>query len=173
MMVFLLLGLIFLPMIIEARLAAANERTQRLRGGIEPPGDVYRVMRMAYPGAFILMVAEGAVCGGPTPQTFAAGIVVFGAAKALKWWAICTLGSSWTFRVIVVPHVPLVRSGPYRFARHPNYIAVVGELVGVLLMTRARLTGPLATVAFSLLMCRRIAIETRALVLYSGDHSKA
>ena len=47
--------------------------------------------------------------------------------------------------------------------RHPNYVAVVGELVGVALTTGARMTGPIATVGFSLLMLRRIAIENRAL----------
>ena len=54
-------------------------------------------------------------------------------------------GACWTFRVIVVPGTTLVASGPYRFMRHPNYVAVVGELVGVALMTGARVTGPLAT----------------------------
>ena len=53
------------------------------------------------------------------------------AAKALKWWAILTLGRFWTFRVIVVPGATLVAGGPYRWLRHPNYVGVIGELVGV------------------------------------------
>ena len=46
--------------------------------------------------------------------------------------------------MIVVPGDPLVASGPYRYLRHPNYVGVVGELVGAALMTRALITGPLA-----------------------------
>jgi methyltransferase len=65
--------------------------------------------------------------------------------------------------VIVVPGSTLVASGPYKFVRHPNYIGVVGELLGVALMTGARIAGPLATIGFSLLMLRRIGIENRAL----------
>ena len=68
---------------------------------------------------------------GPDPPVLAAGLAVFFVGtKALKWWAILTLGPSWTFRVIVVPGAPLIASGPYRFVRHPNYVGVVGELIG-------------------------------------------
>ena len=88
-------------------------------------------MQVAYPGAFLAMIAEGAVRGGAPGLVAAAGAVVFALAKALKWWAILTLGRAWTFRVIVVPQAPLGRPGPYRFMRHPNYVGVVGELVGV------------------------------------------
>ena len=56
--------------------------------------------------------------------------MVFAGAKALKWWAIDTLGGAWTFRVIVVPDAPLVARGPYRWLRHPNYVGVLGEFIG-------------------------------------------
>ena len=155
--------LVFIPMLIEARRAARNERAQRARGGLEPPGDVYRVMQVAYPAAFLAMIVEGAIRGTPPPAVFVAGGVLFGVAKALKWWAIRTLGPCWTFRVIVVPGTVPVASGPYRRMRHPNYLAVVGELIAVALMSGARVTGPLATAGFGLLMRRRIAVENRAL----------
>ncbi len=90
-------------MLIEARRAARNERAQRARGGLEPPGDVYRIMRVAYPAAFLAMIVEGAIRGTPPAAVFVAGGVLFAAAKALKWWAIHALGPCWTFRVIVVP----------------------------------------------------------------------
>ncbi len=155
------IALVFLPMMVEARRAAANERTQLARGGIEPRGDVYRVMQYAYPGAFLAMIAEGAWRGDA--RFVEAGAALFIVAKALKWWAILSLGEAWTFRVITVPGTALVRSGPYRWLRHPNYVAVVGELAGVALLTGARVTGPVATCAFGLLMLKRIAVENRAL----------
>ncbi len=55
----------------------------------------------------------------------AAGYV---AVQALRFWALKTLGRFWTTRIMVVPHAPLVRSGPYRFLRHPNYLVVVLEI---------------------------------------------
>jgi methyltransferase len=159
-----LVGLVvYVPMLIEARRAALHERAQLARGGIEPAGDVYTVMRAAYPLAFAAMLIEGAATDANA--AFAAGLALFAAAKALKWWAILTLGPFWTFRVIVLPGAPLVAAGPYRFLRHPNYVAVVGELVGAALMTGARLAGPIATVLFCALMLRRVQVEDRALRL--------
>jgi methyltransferase len=150
-------------MLVEARRASHNERVQRARGGIEPQGDPYAVMRVAYPGAFLAMIGEGVLRGSPATAAFAAGSVLFLLAKALKWWAMLSLGPSWTFRVIVVPGGQLVTSGPYRFLRHPNYLAVVGELVAVALVSGARVAGPIATAAFAVLMLRRIAVENQAL----------
>jgi methyltransferase len=156
-------ALVFALMLLEARRAAANERAQRLRGGVEAHGDVYSLMRIAYPGAFAAMLVEGVINGTPGPAAVAAGAAIWLGAKALKWWAIVSLGPSWTFRVIVVPRMPLVASGPYRWLRHPNYLGVVGELVGVAVMTAAVVTGPLATVLFLWLLARRIAVESRML----------
>jgi methyltransferase len=156
--------LVFVPMVAEARRAARNERALLARGGIEPAGDVYRAMQVAYPAAFLAMIAEAAIRGGTrAPGAFAAGLVTFAAAKAVKWWAVGTLGPRWTFRVVVVPAEGAIVTGPYRFVRHPNYVGVVGELIGVLLMTGAVLSGTIGIVVFGALLARRIAVEERAL----------
>jgi methyltransferase len=162
----LLAALIYGPMIAEAVLARVNERRQLARGGVEPPGDVYGLMRFAYPGAFSLMLIETAA-KTPAPFATVAGLAMFAGAKALKWWAIAALGPAWTFRIIVVPGVPLVSAGPYRLVRHPNYIAVVGELVGAALMAEAWIAGPVALAGFGALLARRIQVEDRALVAAS------
>jgi methyltransferase len=154
---------VFAFMALEALRAARNERAQRALGGIEPPDDVYRWMQVAYPGAFAAMLAEAAIRGGPPPSLAIAGVAVFTLAKIVKWWAILTLDRFWTFRVIVVPGAPLVSRGPYRFLRHPNYVGVIGELVGVGLLTGAVISGPIATAVFALLIRRRVTVEERAL----------
>jgi methyltransferase len=154
---------VFAFMLVEARRAAANERAQRARGGLEPPGDVYGLMQIAYPLSFLAMLAEGAWRGGAPAPLLAAGALVFAAAKALKWWAILTLGPFWTFRVIVIPGTTRVVSGPYRFVPHPNYVAVVGEFVGIALMAGARVSGPVALLMFAALLVKRIAVEERTL----------
>jgi len=164
MLISVLAAIVFGALIVEARRASRNERAQLARGGIEPPGDVYRAMRVIYPLAFLAMIAEGAARHGPPSYAVAvAGLAVFAAAKALKWWAILSLGPSWTFRVIVVPDAPLVTRGPYRWLRHPNYVGVMGELVGVASMAGAPVSGLAAVTVFGLLVGRRIAVEERAL----------
>lgn len=147
----------------EALLSSANEARLRREGAVEPPGDVYGTMRWAYPMSFIAMAVEGAWRGPAPPPALVAGLVVFGFAKALKAWAMVSLGPRWCFRVLVPPDAPLVTAGPYRLLRHPNYVAVVGELIGVLLTVWAPITGALAIVGFGLLMRARIRVEDRAL----------
>ena len=160
----LLLAVVFVPMLVEARVAAVHERTQRARGGVEPPGDVYKIMQIAYPAVFLAMIAEGWWRGEVASAGWSiAGAAVFAAAKLLKWSAIASLGEAWTVRVIVRPGAPLVTAGPYRWLRHPNYVGVVGELAGVALMSGARVAGPLGTILFGALMLKRIRVEERAL----------
>ena len=159
----LIAAIVFLPMLVEARRAAANERAQRARGGIEPAGDVYTMMQVTYPGAFLAMIAEGVLRGGPSTALLMIGFALFAAAKMLKWWAILTLGSFWTFRVIVVPGARLVSTGPYAYLPHPNYVAVAGELLAVALMTGTVIAGPIGAIGFGILMWKRIGFEARAL----------
>lgn len=154
---------VVLVMVGEAVLAAHNERLLRQRGAVEPPGDVYATMRWAYPVCFVVMALEGALTGPAPPTVLAFGLTVFGVAKALKTWAVSTLGIRWTFRVLVLPHTPLVTRGPYAFVRHPNYVAVVGELLGMALIVWAPVTGVISILGFGALMFRRVAIEDRAL----------
>jgi methyltransferase len=155
--------LVYAPMLVEAALSARNERALRARGAVEPPNDVYPIMRVGYPALFLAMIIEAAMRGAAAPTQLALGVALFAAAKLLKYWAIAALGSFWSFRVLVVPRARLVTTGPYRLLRHPNYVGVLGELVGAAAMTNARIVGPIAVILFGALLYRRIAIEERAL----------
>jgi methyltransferase len=162
--VLVVVALVVAPMLIETAVSARHDRALRAQGAVEPPGDVYRIMALAYPGAFVAMIAEGALRAVPLDGWFAAGLAVFAAGKALKYWAILSLGSRWTFRVLVPPGSSRTVSGPYRWLAHPNYVAVAGELSGVALAMHAVFTGPLAVAGFGWLMWRRIQIEEDALM---------
>ena len=153
----------YLTMLGEWGLSRANERELRAQGAVEPPGDVYRTMALAYPLSFLAIGIEGALFGPPSDASLLGGAAVFFAAKGLKFWAIASLGTRWTFRVLVPPGSPLVTRGPYLWLRHPNYLAVLGELVGFGLLLAAPFTGVVAVVGFALLIHRRIAVEERAL----------
>ena len=147
----------------EAVLSSFNERQLRARGAIEPEGDVIGLMRWVYPGAFIVMGVEGALAGPAPPNVLMGGLALFGVAKALKVWAISSLGPRWSYRLLVVPGEPLVTSGPYRFISHPNYLAVAGEIVSAAAIVWAPVTGALATIGFGWLMIARMRVEDKAL----------
>ena len=154
---------VLLIMLGESALSSHNERVLRGRGAIEPDGDVIDTMRWAYPSCFVAMAIEGALMGPTTPDGLAIGFAVFGLAKALKVWAISTLGVRWTFRVLVLRDAPLVSGGLYAVLRHPNYLAVLGELAGMALIVWAPVAGVASLIGFGMLMRQRMRIEDRAL----------
>lgn len=163
MLPLILLALAFLPMAFEARLAASHDRALRAAGAIEPRDDVFSLMQAAYPAAFLGMAAEAWNRGTEANATFLLGAVVFALAKGIKYWAVATLGSRWTFRVLVPPNAALISTGPYRFMRHPNYLGVLGELAGMALMAQAPIAGGASFVVFVFLLAARIRVEERAL----------
>jgi methyltransferase len=159
----IVLVLAFFPMAFEARLAARHDRALRSAGAVEPKDDVFPIMQVAYPASFLAMALEAYLRSAPMEAVFGLGAVVFALAKAIKYWAIVTLGSRWTFRVLVPPGASMIHHGPYRFMRHPNYLGVIGELIGMALMAHAVYTGPAAVVSFAAIIAARIRVEERAL----------
>jgi methyltransferase len=163
-------ALVYGFMLAEQRLSRHNERRLRDAGAIEPPGDPFVALALVYPLAFFAMGLEGAwralgdapiaVSG---PSWAASGVLLFAASKALKYWAIGTLGERWSFRVLVQPGRPLVTRGPYAYLAHPNYVAVIGELAGTAMMVNAPVTGPVMIGAFALVLRRRVRVESLAL----------
>ena len=162
-------------LLAETRVSRANERRLRQRGAVAPDGDVYQIMAVLYPAAFLAMAAEGlwrAAQEPPAPTTgpnwLVSGVLLFLASKALKYWAIRTLGERWTFRVFIVPDLPLVTSGPYRYIAHPNYAAVVGELVSTAMMCGAPIAGVSGVILFGAVLWMRVRFESGVLRRVAG-----
>jgi methyltransferase len=166
------LAVVAATMLGELALSRRNERILLARGAVEAPDPVYSSMRWAYTLVFAVMGVEGILRGagivwwmgeGGSGWWTWLGVAVFAAGKVLKYWAIATLGERWTYRVLVLPGAPLVTRGPYRFLRHPNYVGVVGELAGMLLIAGAWTSGAGAILFFGWMLHQRIATENRAL----------
>jgi methyltransferase len=85
------------------------------------------------------------------------------AAQSLRWWCIATLGRRWNTKIVVIPGLPLVTGGPYRWLRHPNYVAVIAEGVALPLVHTAWLTSLSFTIANAWLLRIRINAENTAL----------
>jgi methyltransferase len=160
---------VLLMMLAELIRSRVNERILRRRGAVEPRGDVYRLLALIYPAMFVLMAVEGVATGPSSARAILAGVLVFAAAKLLKAWAISTLGGRWSYRVLVLPGAALVSTGPYAWIRHPNYVAVFGEIAGFALIVGARLSGVISLLAFGILVRKRIAVEEAALGLANPE----
>lgn len=146
--------------LVELVLSKRNAAKAFARGGVEVGQAHYRVMT-AFHTLFIIACALEARPFDPV--LFFAFLPCALGAQALRWWAIRTLGERWNTRVIVVPGEQPVTGGPYRFMKHPNYLAVVVELFCVPMMMGAYFTAIVFSLGNALLLYVRIRAEERAL----------
>ena len=167
MMVFdLVVAAVAIERLVELVVSARHARWAFARGGVEVGQRHFPPMVALHAGLLVACVVE--VNAAHRPFLPVLGWIAFTAAlgsQVLRWWCIATLGPQWNTRVIVVPGLPLVRTGPYRWLRHPNYLAVVVEGVALPLVHTAWLTAVVFTLLNAVLLVRfRIPAEERALV---------
>lgn len=156
-----LLLLATLQRLIELVIANRNTRALLAEGA-------YEVGRGHYPAIVFLHTAWLAVLWGfllfdlALFQPWAA--IAYVVVQGLRLWTLLSLGRYWTTRIIVVPNAPLVRTGPYRFIRHPNYLVVVLEIA---LLPLALDAWPIAlgfSIVNAIVLAWRIRVENATLV---------
>jgi methyltransferase len=134
------------------------------RGGVEHGKGHYPAMVLLHTGLLAGAVAEVWLLDRPfIPALGWSMLALVLASQALRWWCIGSLGRQWNTRVIVVPGLSLVTRGPYRFVRHPNYVAVVVEGAALPLVHSAWLTAAAFTALNAVLLTVRIRVEDNAL----------
>ena len=129
------------------------------RGGVE-------VGKGHYPLFFILQIAWLASMAWwiePFARPNMILLVVFILLQLGRVWVIATLGMYWTTRIITVPGAPLIKDGPFRFVRHPNYLVVAGEIAVLPLIFGAWKIAIVFSVLSAALTLYRIRVEERAL----------
>ncbi len=134
------------------------------RGATESGREHYPEMVAVHVLFLISAAAEVLVFDRPFPGLIGwTALALAAASQALRYWVISTLGDRWTTRIIVIPGKPLVTSGPYRFIRHPNYVAVAVEMASVPMIHGCWLTAIVFSISNGVLMAMRIPAENRAL----------
>ncbi|MEV4564046.1 isoprenylcysteine carboxylmethyltransferase family protein [Nonomuraea sp. NPDC049419] len=159
-----LIGLVVLERLAELVVAKRNLAWARAKGGVEYGRGHYPFIVLAH--VALLAAAPAEVWLAHRPFVPALGwpmLAVVVLAQGLRWWCIRTLGRQWNTRVVVVPGLPLVDRGPYRFFPHPNYVAVVAEGVALPLVHSAWVTAVAFTAVNAVLLAVRVRVEERAL----------
>lgn len=157
----------------ELFLSLRNGRLALERGGVETGQRHYRWMVAIHTLFLVSCIAEVQLLDRPfDPLVGTVALVLAVAAMALRYWAISTLGERWNTRVIVVPDAPVVRSGPYRWLRHPNYVAVILEIAALPMIHGAWLTAVLFSAANAVILVIRIRCEEQTLARCS-DYGEA
>jgi len=162
---FVLVGLLVVTRLFELRISNRHRRELVARGAtpIHDPG--FAAMVSLHVGILAGGVIEVLVLRRTVPLWFgvlAAGLVL--AANALRIWSIRTLGEHWNVRIVDSAAFGVVSSGPYRFVRHPNYVAVFLELAFLPLVQGAWIVAALGTALHVAVLRRRIALEESVLL---------
>jgi methyltransferase len=147
----------------ELMLARRNTRRLLARGAFEAAPGHYPLIVLVH-ASWLLGLWVLAPRIPPHPVL----IGLYGLLQLARLWVLATLGERWTTRIIVLPGAPLLRSGPYRFVPHPNYVVVAAEIL--LLPCAFGLFGFAAV--FSALNAAVLAIRIRAEDRSLGERSR-
>ena len=150
--------------LFELALSRRNARRLVASGAIEAGASHYPWMVGVHTLFLASCLAEAWLLEPEAHLPLAAAMLgVLLLAMALRYWVVITLGRRWTTRVYVLPGAPRIHSGPYRFVRHPNYVAVCLEIVALPMVHTAWLSAALFSIANALVLKRRIRVEDAAL----------
>jgi methyltransferase len=165
----LLVALVAVGRLFELRIASRNRRHLLARGGVEVAPGHYPWMVALHTALIVSCPLEVWFLRRPfVPLLAGAMFFLLVVAAALRWWVISTLDGRWTTRIVVLPGVPPVTGGPYRFLRHPNYLAVILEIFSLPMIHTAWLTAFVFSLADALLLRVRIRAEEAGLSQVSG-----
>lgn len=154
-----IIGLVALQRLAELPLAERNTRRLIAQGAVE-------IGRRHYPIIVILHVAWLAAIflALPAPPAIrAVPLAIYILLQGLRVWTLLSLGPYWTTRIITLPRAPLVKRGPYRFLRHPNYAIVEAEIVVLPLVFGEWQVAAIFLVLNTIVLALRIREEERAL----------
>jgi len=160
-----ILVLVGVERLIELRISRRNARAALARGALEYGRGHLPFLEALHVAFFAGCAGEVILLGRPFhPGLAIAMIAVAIGAQGLRYWSVVSLGPRWNIRVIVEPGAPRVTTGPYRFLRHPNYLAVALEGIAIPLIHTAWLTAAVFTGLNAWMLLRhRIPCEERAL----------
>ena len=154
-----IIGIVAIQRLGELPFAEFNTRRLMARGAVE-------IGRAHYPVIVVLhaawLIAIFLALPSP-PVIYAVPLAIYTVLQVLRTWTLWSLGRYWTTRIITVPDAPLVRRGPYRFMRHPNYAIVEAEMILLPLVFGEWLVGIVFLVLNTLVLGFRIREEDRAL----------
>ena len=160
----LLLFAVVCERVAELLVSRNNARWSFARGGVEYGRGHYPAMVVLHAGLLAGCVVEPWLLARPfVPWIGYPALALVVAAQGLRWWVIRALGHRWNTRVIVVPGGERVTSGPFRWLRHPNYLAVVVEGVALPMVHTAWITALGFSVLNAALLRVRIGTEEEAL----------
>ena len=141
---------------------AISRRHESRYSGSRAAARSYPVMVAANVALFTLPLVEVAV-RRPRPRAAGLWLALLAGATGLRWWSIASLGPSWNVRAVVPDDLVPVTAGPYRYVRHPNYLAVAAEFLALPMLGGAWMSALALSIVDGLVLADRIRAEERLL----------
>jgi len=154
--------------LLEMRLSRRHQRTLAAQGHARQADPVFRAMVALHTSILIGAALEVIVTDRRVPAIVAApAAALFVGANFLRWWVIRTMAGHWNVNVVDSLALGVVTTGPFRWIRHPNYVAVFVELLALPLVGGAYVTAAIGAVLHALVLARRIGVEEHVLMSHA------
>jgi methyltransferase len=160
-----LLALVGIGRLAELGISRRNQRQLAKQGARKVAEPHFRWMVILHGGILVAAAVEVVILRRPLIPALAISMgVLFVFANLLRWWVIRTLAGHWNVQVMASSHVGVVTSGPYKWVRHPNYVAVAAELFALPMIHTAWITALAGTAANLEILRRRLNVEDTVLL---------
>ncbi|WP_251554734.1 isoprenylcysteine carboxyl methyltransferase family protein [Neobacillus muris] len=156
----------------ELFLARGNERWMKQQGAVEFGRNHYRYLVLLHVLFFVVLTLEKWLLHRGVSPVWQGLVLLLITIEGLRIWVIATLGRFWNTKIIIIPEVKVIKKGPYRFIKHPNYLVVSMEFIVVPFLFNCYLTACLFTILNAMVLRVRITEEEKALsmlTMYKND----
>ncbi|MDI2586081.1 isoprenylcysteine carboxyl methyltransferase [Psychrobacillus sp. NEAU-3TGS] len=171
MLFWIIICLVIAQRIIEVLIAKRNEKKMLARGAYEVGASHYPYMIALHVSFFVCLIAEVVFLNQRISPLFPLFMLIFLFVQALRIWCLTSLGTFWNTKIMILPGANVVKSGPYLFIRHPNYVVVCIEIALLPLMFQAYFTAICFTLLNLAMLSVRIPLEEKAL-MEATDYSE-
>jgi methyltransferase len=156
-------GFIILQRLAELTIAKRNEQWMKSKGAIEFGQGHYPAMVFIHTAFFIVFISEVSLLEKGLSDFWPILLSLFVMTQAMRVWALTSLGRYWNTKIIILPGAEVIKKGPYKIIKHPNYLIVALELIIIPLVFNAFFTMALFTLLNIIILSIRIPAEEKAL----------
>lgn len=160
----LFLAIIITQRFIELFIAKRNEKWMKANGAIEVGQEHYKYIVLLHFLFFISFLIEVSHYDNNISPIWPAFLALFALTQILRVWCMKSLGRFWNTKILIMPNVAVISSGPYKYIKHPNYLVVALELFIIPLFFQAYITAFTFSLLNTVMMLIRIPSEEKALM---------
>lgn len=164
MFLYLFVIFIVIQRLIELKIAKKNAKYLQSLGGYQLGEGHYPLIVSLHVAFIFSLLIEGLIVN-QLSSFWVFFFLLFIAAQLVRLWVISSLGKFWNTRIYILPNSIPIKSGPYKYVKHPNYIVVMVEMITIPLIFGAHLTAVVFPILNAIILTVRIKEEEKALAL--------